>query len=56
MMEKQNEYVFWLKMMIYSKYLNSALILKKELDSEPTYKKGFLKTEVKYHGDELTNL
>ena len=43
-------------MMTYSKYLKSALILKKELDSEPTYKKGFLKTEVKYHGDKLTNL
>ena len=46
---------FLIEDMTYLKNRKSALILKKELDSEPTYKKGFLKTEIKSHGDELPN-
>ena len=46
---------FLIEDMTYLKNRKSALILKKELDSEPTYKKGFLKTEIKAHGDELPN-
>ena len=28
--------------------------IKKEFDSEPVYNKNFLKTRIKYHGDEVT--
>ena len=28
--------------------------IKKELDSNPAYNKNYLKTKIKYHGDEVT--
>ena len=29
--------------------------IKKEFDSNPAYNKHYLKTKIKYHGDEVTN-
>ena len=34
---------------------NVSADIKKEFDSEPIYNKKFLKTEIKSHGDEVTN-
>ena len=34
---------------------NPALIQKKEFHSEPVYNKNFLKTEIKSHGNEVTD-
>ena len=60
MMEKLNGCIFWVK--ITANYKNiilfgvtSGLILKKEFESEPVYNKNFLKTEIKYHGDNVSD-
>ena len=56
----QMDVFFWLKIMNYYENIilsgiKSVLIYKKEFDSEPTYNKGFVKTKIKYHGNEITD-
>ena len=57
-MGKLNGCIFQLKMMTYQKNIilfgiKSALICKKEFDSETVHNKEFLKTKIKSHGDEV---
>ena len=57
-MDKLNGCIFQLKMTTYQKNIiligiKSALIYKKEFDSETVYNKEFLKTKIKSHGDEV---
>ena len=56
----QMDVFFWLKIMNYYENIilfgvKSVLIYKKEFDSEPIYNKGFVKTKIKYHGNEITD-
>ena len=60
MADKINVCIYWLKMMNYQKRNNTIWDkvsgeLKKEFDSKPVHNKHFLKTNIKSHGNKVTD-
>ena len=61
MMDKLHGCIFWLKMMTYQKNIiglwdNVSADVKKEFNSGPVYNKKYLKSKIKSHVDEVTDI
>ena len=52
MMDKLNGCIFWWKIIIWDKIIADK---EKEFDSKPVFNKEFLKTKIKFPGDEVTD-